>query len=182
MPVALLLLDTNNVASSLAVSAVATGILGVILGFSFAVRAHSIWRRNRPVQVNLPCQDAQEARFRLMEHLKFGFQAPPPSDGPFTIEPSNWRKKFGASPVTVTFPQPRIALVTGSSAYLSTLARRQKLALMPAPGSPTYWQWLKPKSKYFFLFLALVFIAIFLLILNDPNQRPASVAPTATER
>jgi hypothetical protein len=130
----------------------------------------------------LPCQDPQEARFRLTEALKFGYQTPPVADGPFTIEPSNWRKKFGATAVTVAFPQPRMALVTGPSASLSIFARREKLALMAAPGSPTYWQWLKPKSKYFFIFLAVVYILIFFLMLNDPNARPTPAAPAATER
>jgi hypothetical protein len=171
-----------NILSSLKASAVATGIFGFVLALILPLRAYTLWRRTRLVQLKFPCQDPQEARFRLMEALKFAYQAPPTAEGPFTIEPVTWRKKLGLAPIAVAFPQPKLALVTGPSMALSQLARLHKIAMFPAPGSPTYWQWIRPKARNFLIGLAIVFVIIFVLRLMDLNSHTPRPAPISADR
>jgi len=156
---------------SFKIAALITAMMAFILVIAGTPRLWSMWRRLRLVTLSLPCQDPANLHLRLGQALKFiGQPTSLQADGSFTVEPSNWRKKFGITPVTVAYPQTHMALITGQSAILKGFAGREGVQLSPVPNS-SFGLFLKPWSKRLYWFLGIAFIALFLAIfLVDPNH------------
>jgi len=167
--------DASTILYSLKVSLIVTGIFSFVLGTTLPLRLHTIWKGMRLARIPMPCQDAEPVRFRVAEAFKMiGKATPPITNGSFTIEPSNWRKQLGVRAVTVDFPEPGLAMITGPAGVLGGFARRQKLPLQTAPGAPTYGMYLKQKMKPFVWLLGNVFVAVFLTVAIANPPRPGS--------
>ncbi len=167
---------------SLALSALITGGFSLFLAIALIPRLYKIWKQQRIMQLAMPCQDAEQARFRIVEAFKgIGEPTAPETNGSFRYEPSSWRRKFGLAPVAIDFPQPQLALLTGQQTILTMLAAKQKLPLVPAPDSPNFGLYLKRKAKLAYWFSGSVFVILFLLfaIVAPPGIAPrkATVAP-----
>jgi hypothetical protein len=155
---------------SLELSALITGGITLFMCLAIIPRLHTLWRTKRPVRISMPCQDAEEARFRVAEALKpIGQATVPMADGSFTIEPSKWRRQFGITTIVVNFPEPRLALISGQAGVLKGFAKSQKLPLLASSDS-NFGAYLKRKSKWFYWSAGSVFVLFFLLIaIHDPQ-------------
>ena len=156
---------------SLKISTFCTAGMAVLLGVLVTPRLYMAWRRMRLMTCSMPCQDAQQVRFRIGEAFK-GMGQPGPSqpDGSFAVEPANWRKKFGLKPITVVFSQPNLAVVTGQAQILKPFAGSQKLPLSLVPDS-TFGAYLKSFRKPFYGLMGFVYVGLFLAIMiGDPDH------------
>jgi cytochrome P450 len=166
MPVAMLIIDAGVVLTSLKISAFIVGGFLLILAFIMPLRLHTVWKATRPARISMACDDPQSLSVRLAKALKpVGYKPSGVSGGPFTMEPPDWRRKFGAAAVAVEFPSPRTAVITGQRAYLARIARTYRVALMPAEGGLPFGAWVKPKMMPLLWIAAILFIAVFFVLL-----------------
>jgi hypothetical protein len=163
---ALLLIDGDSILMSLKISLAIAGLCALVLGMTMPLRLHTLWKRTRPVQISMQCEDPQALKFRLAEAVKsIGFQAPLDNGAGFTLEPVNWRKKLGASAIQVRFPGPRQALITGQAMVLSRPAKAFGVPLMAVPGTPTFGKFLWGKIKMLLWLVGGLFVVSFVLFL-----------------
>jgi hypothetical protein len=77
MNAALLVIDGDSILMSLKISLVIAGLSALVLGMIMPLRLHTLWKRTRPAQMSIRCDDPQSLKFRLVESVKgIGFQSP----------------------------------------------------------------------------------------------------------
>jgi hypothetical protein len=161
----------------------ATSALALIICLGTFTRIYPLWKARRGVTLSLPFSDLEELRFRVAEAFKFvGQPTPSSANGSFAIEPTNWRKKFGLRPITVSLIQPNLALISSQGSVLNAFARSQKLPVVPDPNN-TFAKFLKRKAKWFYLPVAGAFAVVFVLVMvNDPQGEPTHAKPSPIAR
>jgi hypothetical protein len=158
---------------SLEVSALITGGITLFMCLALIPRLHTLWKTKRQVKISMPCQDAEQARFRISEVFKsIGQATAPTANGSFTIEPAKWRRQLGITTISVIFPEPRLALISGQTGVLKLLAKSQKLPLL-ADSNATFGAYLKGKIKWPYWATGCMFVVLFLLIaIHDSQGEP----------
>lgn len=157
---------------ALKVSLAISGISALTLAIIMPLRLHTLWRRIRPAQINMTCEDPQSLKFRLLETVKSaGYQAPVDTNSGFTLEPANWRRKLGATPIVVSFPEPRKAIIMGPAMALFRPAKSFGVPVVAMPGSGTFGSFLLARTKIFAWIIGAMFVVIFVayVAINPPR-------------
>jgi hypothetical protein len=76
----------------------------------------------------------------------------------------SWRRKLGAVPINVSFPEPQQAFITGQAMVLSGPAKSFGVPLIAAPGAPTFGKFLLVKMKMLAWFVGALFLISFVAL------------------
>ena len=171
MHIALLSIDGDSILSGLKIAFYVSVGFGLFMGLLMPIRLHGVWKRNRPVLIPMVCDDAQVVRFKLIEAMKrFGYKAPAQSEGAITLRAGSFRRAAGVSDVTLSFPEPRKAVVRGPAAFVAGYAKANNLQMSFAPDAPLFGKWLvQTMLSRFVWVVGFLFVAIFAITLIIPH-------------
>lgn len=165
-------LNPETLLFSLKMTCILDGVWAAVFAFAVPLNVYRSWVFTRSTTVTLPCQDREQALGRAVEVFQFTGTLPVPNaDGSFIFEAGTQRSTWVRTTALVDFSQPGLVSMTGGATYLKSLAKAEKVPLLPTPGYPSFGRLCFRSYRPHLWWMGFMFVIIFVAgVIGDPQH------------